>query len=474
MKQSLYKRLGIIIFLISMSTFAQKQSKTFKEVFNVRSEAILGINISNADIEFETWNKDVIQVEAVIEIDGMSNEEAEKYFKRNEVHIIGNSKKVEVSTGGGNNFFATNSNIHFPRPISVRTSNFPENIIIDLDTSNIASFSRLKRFNIPQFDYEKYTKEGKKYMQKWQKEFEKKMSSKNQKEMKKWAEEMKNNADKIRLEALENKKVAYMQRRNALKERREAKKNKIILMERQKVLEKNLKEKLKYKTFSSGNSILISTPNTFYFSADGKNKHLKVKKTIKVKMPKSATIKMNVRHGKVKLAENTKNINANLSYASLLASTIDGKETYVNASYSPVFVNNWNFGELQVNYVDNVELKFVKDLTLSAVSSNVEIDKLLKKAFIKNDFGSVLINNISSDFETLDISVKNGELETIMPKTSYTIYVKGRSSKLTLPTNLNLNKTQNQNITICKGYNGSKSSEKSININSSYSEVVLK
>ena len=191
-------------------------------------------------------------------------------------------------------------------------------------------------------------------------------------------------------------------------------------------------------------------------------------------MPKSATIKMNVRHGEVKLAENTRNIKANLNYSSLLASTIDGEDTYVTASYSPVSVSQWNLGQLKADYSDDVHLKTVKDLKLSSVSSNIEIGELLKTAFMQNDFGNITINKIASDFSTLDVSLRNGELECDLPKTSYSVYVKGTSSKLTTPLNMKLNKTKNQNTIVNKGNVGSKNSNKSITIASKYSEVVLK
>ncbi len=69
---------------------------------------------------------------------------------------------------------------------------------------------------------------------------------------------------------------------------------------------------------------------------------------------------MNVRHGEVKLAENTNNIDATLSHASLLAATIDGDKTMVMASYSPVSVEKWNYGQLHTDYSENVDLKEVK------------------------------------------------------------------------------------------------------------------
>ena len=92
---------------------------------------------------------------------------------------------------------------------------------------------------------------------------------------------------------------------------------------------------------------------------------------------------MNVRHGEVILAENTKNLSATLSYSSLLATTIDGDKTYIDASYSPVSVQKWNYGQLKADYSEKINIKEVENLTLNATFSDVTIDNLLHKAFIK-------------------------------------------------------------------------------------------
>ena len=456
MKQLVCKSIIVLTILACTSIYAQRQTKVFKEVFNVNKNAVLDLDTNNADIEFDTWNKNVIQVEATIEVEGMSIDEAEKYFARNKMDILGNSSKVTVSTGG-NKFFSKTDAFVNAQPIHFNTSNFPARVSFDMDTIRMDTIMLgydLKDVKFVDFNYDEYQKGGKEYIKKWQQEFQKDMGAKNEAEIKKWVEEVK-------------KKAIITQKKSK------------ILAEKHKELSEKVKAKV-LKAQRNGDVIYMNSnefytsPNTFYISKDGGTKSLKVKKTIKIKMPKSATIKMDVRHGKVKLADNTTNINANLSYASLLASTIKGEKTYVNASYSPIYVTNWNVGQLKTSYTKDVELKTVKELTLSSVSSNITIDQLLKSAFMKNDFGNVQINSISSDFEDLDITITNGELEAILPKTPYTIYIKSKSSKTVLPSNLSMKKSVNQNMVVHKGYNNSKNTTRSLNIDASYSDVVLK
>ena len=216
-----------------------------------------------------------------------------------------------------------------------------------------------------------------------------------------------------------------------------------------------------------------NSPNVFYSLKNGSDKNLKVKKTIKIKLPKSTKIKMNVRHGEVILAENTKNLSATLSYSTLMATTIEGDKTYINASYSPVSVQKWNYGQLKADYSEKVNIKEVENLTLDATFSNVNIDNLLNKAYIKNNFGPLSINSISAGFTDLDINLENAELRCVLPKTAFNIAVNGSNSELVYPKELQLLKTKNGYNTLNKGYHINKSSGKSIIINSKFTEVVL-
>jgi len=214
-------------------------------------------------------------------------------------------------------------------------------------------------------------------------------------------------------------------------------------------------------------------PNIFYYSSDGENKNYKVKKTIKIKMPKGMKIKMNVRHGEVKLADNTMHMDAKLSHSSLWAASIDGDKTTIKASYSPVSVDRWYIGNLQANYSESVNLKEVFDIRLNTTSSNVTIDKLIKKAFVKNDFGRLKIGSITKDFTDLDITLQNAELNLNVPNVAFNIYVNGTSSTFTSPDKVILELTKNHSNTIHKGYYINKKAARSIVINSKYSEVNL-
>lgn len=108
--------LGAILF--GTIGYGQKQSKTYSELYNVGQETVLDINTNNADLVFETWDKNQIAVEAIIELDGASEEEAKRYFKEGAIEIMGNSQKVSVTTASENSWAIGNragemADIHF-------------------------------------------------------------------------------------------------------------------------------------------------------------------------------------------------------------------------------------------------------------------------------------------------------------------------------------------------------------------------
>ena len=86
----------IILIMGTSVVWGQKKTKTFHENYNVTNEVVLELNTSYADIEFETWNKNQVDITAVVELEDVSEEEANNYFKREPVKIVGNSKNISI------------------------------------------------------------------------------------------------------------------------------------------------------------------------------------------------------------------------------------------------------------------------------------------------------------------------------------------------------------------------------------------
>ena len=474
MKPMQFKSIAMIFLLITLGIYGQEKQKTINEVFNVNQETVLDINTSNVDIEFETWNKDQIAITATIELDGATEEEASEYFDQDAIEIVGNSKRVSITTGVENTWFFKHSvgglehlNIEIPdfefeMPEIPEVPEMPE---MHLDLSDMP----MPPVPEVEFDYEAYEKEGEKYLEKWQKKFEKGFDKEYEKKMEAWGVKM-----EARQAAMAKRREAMMEKRAEAHEKRMEVREE-AMEKRAEQMEKRAKEmEERRERIIEKRELHANEPHIFYYSTDRGNKRFKVKKTIKIKMPKGTKINMNVRHGAVKLAENTKNINARLSYSTLWATTIDGEETTITTSYSPVQVERWNYGLLQTSYSEKVDLKEVLNLRLSTTSSDVKIHRLLESAIIDNKMGPIMIDWVSNDFKDIDISLQNGELRCNLPKTDFVIAAKSTRSKLTYPQNLKLNTRKENNTVFYEGYQKKGNSARSIKINSKYSDVVLK
>ena len=73
-----YRFLFLLVGLVCMKVQAQDRTKTYSEEFNVDDDVIVNINTSYTDLEFDTWNKNKVVVEAILVLDGASEEQAEE------------------------------------------------------------------------------------------------------------------------------------------------------------------------------------------------------------------------------------------------------------------------------------------------------------------------------------------------------------------------------------------------------------
>ncbi|PIF00224.1 MAG: hypothetical protein CR994_07115 [Maribacter sp.] len=468
-----FKSIAMVVTLMVIGVYGQEQRKTFNEVFNVNPETVLDINTSNVDIEFGTWNKNQIAVEATIILDGTTDEEAKEYFEQADIEIVGNSKKVSIVIGVGNAYgfkFSGGGFEDFDIDIPDFHFEMPEIPEMDIHDLHI-DLSDMPMPPVPavEFDYEAYKKDGGEYLKKWQEKFDKGFNKGYEKKMEAWGEKMaaRQEAMAKRQEAMAEKREVMIEKRMEVQKRQMETRAEVVgkragEMEERKANVLELREK-------HGKE-----PTFFYYSTEKGKKKFKVRKSIKVKMPEGTKINMNVRHGAVKLADNTKNINAELSYSTLWAATIDGDETTIATSYSSVRVKRWNYGSLQVDYSDNVDLNEVLNLSLSATSSDVAIHKLLEHAIIHTRMGSLKINAISDSFKDIDISIENAEMTCDLPKSDFIITINQTLSKLTTPPNMELDRAQKDKNVVLTGYNKNINSTRSIYIDSKYSKVVLK
>jgi hypothetical protein len=196
----------------------------------------------------------------------------------------------------------------------------------------------------------------------------------------------------------------------------------------------------------------------------------KANKTIIVRMPKGTKTEVNVRYGELKLA-NAYNLKATLNYSTLTANSIDGGQTRIDASYAPVFVNQWKQGVLKINFVEDCRLNSVSEINLQSNNSDVTINDFQKRGKLAGSFGNLYILKVSPEFKSLEVVLENTDASLNMPNTAFDFYYNGKKSQLAHPKSIKVTETKNANGKTLKGFNKSGSSGKSINITANYSNV---
>ncbi|GMN08502.1 hypothetical protein MTsPCn5_38920 [Croceitalea sp. MTPC5] len=491
-KQQLLCNVLVAVVFCTTAAFAQKKSKTYQETFNVAGDAVLEINTSHTDIEFETWDKNQVEIVATVVLEEATDEEAKEYFESEPFKILGNSKEIKISSSKRNSWaygihggdFGVQSLLSSGHLGVESLLSDVEPLFHDIEIPELPEIAEFPEvfvnppfppLNFKEFDYDAYEKDGDKYLKQWTKEFRKNFNEEYKERFEEWGEAYQERSQE-RAERME-KRAKEMEERAAEREKQLQERMEVQEQRRKEIQERRQEIQKKERLLRKDRSVIRfpknDGSNIFYFSSDGESKKYKVKKSIKIKLPKSTRIKMDVKHGEVKLAATTKNINASLRYASLLASTIEGDKTAINASYTPVVVQKWNFGRLRADYAEHVSLKQVGDLKLNAVSSNVIIDRLNDRAVVTYDFGELVINSISDKFSDIDVSVVSGDFRCKVPQTASSFYLNGTSSKIAYPSELIMDKSRGGETVIYKGHKIDNHSGKLISVNSKYGEVVL-
>ncbi|MCH7525366.1 MAG: hypothetical protein IIC74_10315, partial [Bacteroidetes bacterium] len=505
-------------------TAQQKLKKTTQSV-KANKDLTLNLNTSYTNIEIDTWNKNEVKIEAYIESKELSKEELQDALESWNVEVTGSGANISISTGSDfNPKYNWNFNFEFDDD-ALKALEDLQFVIADLPKMpemplmpNMNFVMPEMNFEMPEmpempelpelpegvhnvnFDFDAYKKDGEKYLEEWSKEYEEKYGKEYKDKMKAWAKKFsKTDFDKyskemeawgekfgksfgkemeswgekfedkfgkdfeLKMEAWSKKMDGKWAKDMEAWGERFGAKFEAKIQAREKVLDKRLKaneERIHSRKKALEKRSLLLKNRLENLRSD------KIIKTIKIKMPRNTKLRLNVRHGELKIVSVIHNLKADLSYATFLAETIDGSNSSINASYTPVLVTNWNAGELKLNYVDNALLKNVKSLVLHSNSSNVNIDNLSGNSVIDGSFGDLTIRNILDSFNNLNLILENSDALITLPKTNFNLQYKGMRSRFQHP-----DKKTKENISTFS--TGNLSSNKTIVINAKYSNVVM-
>ncbi|WP_052671343.1 DUF4097 family beta strand repeat-containing protein [Aequorivita vladivostokensis] len=465
-----FKRSTALVLLLA-TTFGYSQKK-YVESFNVADNIEVSVNTSFTNVVFETWNKDKVAVEAFIEGENLSEKEKEQLMKNWDLQVTGNSKKVTITSNAGNQPFAMTDmpNLDFIGPLmedmvmpmiqNIKVPPLPEDLM-----ENIGNI---------QFDYEEFQKDEEGYMKKFEAQMDKRFGKDFEKKMEKWGKSFEDSWDEKRADSIGE---AYGKRMEAWGEDF-GKRMEAWGEEYGKKMEAWANEIEKKYNDEGGNytkTVTKSPHGTAIVIQGNRNDNVnsgKVKRTIIIRVPKNTKTEVNVRHGDLKMAD-ANNVKANLNYTPFTANSIDGGQTLINASYAPIVVNVWKQGGLNVKYVDNCKIENVQNINLQANSSDVRIGNISNQAFLSGSFGELRIDRISEGFETLDIRLENTDAKVKIPSGAFSFYFTGSKSTLKYPKTLQLNESKSAGRVLVKGFNQNNRSNKTITINSTYSNVSL-
>ncbi|MBX2828017.1 MAG: hypothetical protein KTR22_07630 [Flavobacteriaceae bacterium] len=529
------------VFMLLGIVVLNAQSRSV-ERFSVGDDVLVSVNATHTNIVFETWDKDIVEVEAFVDDESLSKEEKQIVFDKWKLEVLGNSKKVVINSNEGSLWGGIES-MGSLKALDRMKSLESLNKLESLKEINLTPFFDMFQdmdFNITvpdipdhgdfpnwpfterrpsikskegyinytfgdgdynTFDHDKYERNKQKYVDKlnqkygtsvsvrevdawlievdaWKDEFEEVME--------KWGEEF---GESIELnfgddfeENMEKWGEEFGKKMEIWGEefgKDMEKWGEEFGKDMEKWGEAFGKDMEKWaEQFDDYDTQVITSPNgdkqiILKGSNNGKlfEESLEAKKTIIIRMPKNTRTDINVRHGEVKMAD-AYNLKADLDYSMLTANSIDGGETLINASYAPVYINNWKEGVLDLQFVDDCKLNIVNTISLQANSSNVNVNAIESEAFLSGSFGNLFIKEIDPGFSNIDIVLENTDAYLDLPNSSFSFLYSGKKSRLETPSELEVvSHNKNSTHTMIKGYKGSKGSSRSVTINASYSNV---
>lgn len=306
--KSTHFKLLIISFSLSLSSFAQQFTKPMQE-FKVGNNTSISIEASYAEIEIVEWNKNRVEVEGIMSVQGLPEDEAKAIFESWDISAQADAENITIrssSSNFGNEYFFIN-NDKYHGNVVVDIPDVGAMVVDILDSMNfvLPEFENFPDidFNMNQsfrvmgdsiaFDYKEFEKNSE-YLEEWQEEHKEQMKElkeelkesqaemmRDQKEMMRDQQERQREMREIQREAMEEARV---QAREAQTEARE------IQREAQRKAQKE-------------RSVMIAEgaeAREYEIHRIMKDRQkVKIKKVLRIKVPRSATLELDVDYCKI-------------------------------------------------------------------------------------------------------------------------------------------------------------------------------
>ena len=196
--RSIHVSLLLIIGVVA-TLMAQEETQKLKERYNTSDNVSVLIDSQNTDLIFEDWNKDEVEVEAILETDGLTPELKQQLMDFWKVNVQGNSGRITITSSGGNldpalamgNLQTGNLNTLISSSMAM-VQPLMQNMIAPMLAGlagNQLPPEYYENLNNIKFDYNAYRKDGDKYLKAYQKMVETSFGDDFDAVMKKWEKE---------------------------------------------------------------------------------------------------------------------------------------------------------------------------------------------------------------------------------------------------------------------------------------------
>ncbi len=482
--------ISMLCLFVTCSVLAQNRLTKTKETVKANKQSTIYLDASHTNVEVDTWNKDYVEIEAYIESKKLNKEDLKLALKSWDLDIETEGNAITIRSKGSQGLWTEDMSVNILNEESIEAlSNMDFNLNLGPLLEGLSSLESLKDLpealnvlRIPKspngnynmdFDFDKYQEEGETYLNSWSKKYRKEYGEEYENEMRQWAKSIKQSDLDQFEKGMENwGENLGKDIEKAIEEgfgKDFEKKMEKWGEDFGKQFEEKLAPAMEKWGEEFGKAFEEKMEEAF---GDSKSKNLfensnkthELIKTIKIKMPKKAKLKLDVRHGELKMASVISNPDITISHGKFLANSIDGSNASINISYSNASIQSWNEGTLKLNYASKTVIQSAKDLILNAVSSNIDIENLSGNSVIDGSFGDLYVQNITEDFNNLNIVLENSDALLNLPKAiNYNLYFKGNQSKF------NKEKTNSKTI---KHNPNNEASNKTIVINAKYSNVI--
>lgn len=475
MNQYIYKSLFLTLFAVSII-----QAQVFKDKkelsFNVSENALLEIDAANTDIIIQTWNKNTVAIEAIIEVNGLTEKKAKSIIKNWEFEALGNKNKVQITSKSDDRVFFGEEAFEF----NFNTFDCPE-IDIDLEALSKIEFSSIdipelnfENLKIPEFpdlkmfenfNFTNYQNDSS-YVIEWKERVREGMDILQNSEWKVQVDSLRNSMEfKHEIERAKHEIQRVFSDKQAFREtlaEAQIQANKALVE-----FKKNWNERKSDSLYKS-----IREAENHQLKKRKKSVHSVVKKQLKIKVPTSMIFKLNIRHGKVELPEGAKKVSAIISYGELISKGLGEGRHQISVNNGPVQIASINSGSINLKNVPYAWFGRFSNARLFVNSGEVVIDTIGENTSLNQKFGKLSIHYLTKNFNRLNIVMDYAKGDFSFEDTPMSFIISNKESMINKPLSFIYNQSnRNSGVLVDCGFQQDEKNTNKLILTGIYSTV---